>query len=157
MEIKAGFLIVKTYARLYREYAPRYNLALPAYAIPRNDRGPDSFAIQYGGLDRNTLVPNPDSENLAEVRMADLEKDRLCEDDFLFTEEIARDALSYASAPLDFEIIWTRVAYSDISAPTGFISAGYEPTYFVGDHFSASCDCMLFPRWHGTGIDANSG
>jgi hypothetical protein len=35
-------------------------------------------------------------------------------------------------------------------APAGFSSIGFEPPFFYSDHFSASCDCMLVPRWHGT-------
>ena len=27
---------------------------------------------------------------------------------------------------------------------------GYDPTWFIGDHFSAIADCMCFPLWHGT-------
>ena len=30
------------------------------------------------------------------------------------------------------------------------VSLGFEPTWFVGDCFSAVCDCMCFPKWHGT-------
>jgi len=106
MKIEAGFLILKTYERLYRDYRNRYNLEKPFYAIPRIDQKPSDFRIQYRGLDRDALDP------------------------------------------VDYEAVWTRIAHLGIAEPKGFKSIGYEPTYFTGDHFSASCDCMLIPRWH---------
>jgi hypothetical protein len=150
MEIEAGFLILKTYERLYRDYQNRYNLEKPFYAIPRIDQKPSDFRIQYRGLDRDALDPYRDSENLAEIRMYELEKESKCEDGFIFTEEAVHDVCSYLSDPLDYETVWTRIAHLNIAEPKGFKSIGYEPTYFTGDHFSASCDCMLIPRWHGT-------
>ena len=150
MKIEAGYLIVKTFSRLYRDYAPRYKLTRDFYALPRIDRGPTSLSIQYRGLDRDALDPYTNSDDLAEIRMAELEKIGGCEDGFLFSDETLRDVLSLAQSPLDCEVIWTNVASSRIQAPAGFVSAGFDPTYFEGDHFSASCDCMLIPRWHGT-------
>ena len=35
-----GFLIVKTYKRLYQEYAKKYDLITDLYAIPRKDKAP---------------------------------------------------------------------------------------------------------------------
>jgi hypothetical protein len=150
MEIEAGHLIVKTFARLYRDYAPRYKLTKDFYGLPRIDKTPESYPMQYRGLDRDAFGPYNNSNDLAEIRMAELEKNGECEDGFLFSDETVRDVLSLALSPADYEVIWTKVASSRILAPAGFASAGFDPTYFLGDHFSASCDCMLVPRWHGT-------
>lgn len=153
MEIEAGYLIVKNFARLYRDYAPRYMLTKDFYGLPRIDKTPESCPIQYRGLDRDALGPYTNSDDLAEIRMAELEKIGGCEDGFLFSDETVRAVLSLALAPADYEVIWTKVASSPILAPAGFMSAGFDPTYFEGDHFSASCDCMLVPRWHGADKD----
>jgi hypothetical protein len=150
MTIEAGYLIVKTFERLYCDYAPRYKLTKDFYGLPRIDRTPKSFPIQYRGLDREALGPYTNSDDLAEIRMAELEKTGECEDGFLFTDETLRDVLSLAQSPFDYEVIWAKIASSPIQAPAGFVSVGFDPTYFDSDHFSASCDCMLIPRWHGT-------
>ena len=50
----------------------------------------------------------------------------------------------------NYEVIWTRTIHTNINPPEGFYSIGYESSYFISDHFSASCDCMMIPRWHGT-------
>jgi hypothetical protein len=52
-------------------------------------------------------------------------------------------------AERDDEVVWAR-RVATAAPPPGYGSAGYEPSYVTGDHFSASCDCMPFPRWHGT-------
>jgi hypothetical protein len=156
MDCSAGYLIVKTYARLYRDYVQRYSLTKAVYAIPRIDRQPESYPIQYRGLDRDALDPYPNSDDLAEIRMWELLRTYEALGyywGFLYTEEEVEDVLSFASSPTDYETIWARVVSSGIPAPAGFSSAGYEATYFDGDHFSASCDCMLIPRWHGSDED----
>jgi len=150
MEIEAGYLIVKTFPKLYQDYVQRYELSKPIYALPRIDLGPDDYEIRYRGIDRDVLDAYTDSDNLAEIRMSELENDNKCEDGFLFTQADVNDVMSYLADLKTYEIIWTRIAISNHKPPDGFIPIGFEPSYFVGDHFSASCDCMLIPRWHGT-------
>lgn len=150
MGIESGYLIVKTFQKLYHDYAQRYELSKPFYALPRIDLDPDDYEMQYRGLDRDVLDAYSDSNNLAEIRMWELEKDNRCEDGFLFTQADVNDVMSYIADPTIYELIWTRIAGTEHKPPAGFISIGFEPSYFVGDHFSASCDCMLIPRWHGT-------
>ena len=91
-----------------------------------------------------------DSDNLAEIYMAELAEKDVCKDGFLLSENELSTVFSFISTPKDYEIIWVRLAGSPAIPPLGFQSIGFEPSYFIGDHFSASCDCMLFPRWHGT-------
>jgi len=153
MEIEAAHPIVKTFVRLYRDNAPRYKLTKDFYGLPRIDKTPESYPIRYRGLDRDALGPYSNSNDLAEIRMAELEKIGKCADGFLFSDETVRDVMSFALSPADYEVIWTKLASSRILAPAGFASASFDPTCFVGDHFSASCDCMLIPRWHGTDND----
>lgn len=150
MEVEAGYLIVKTFPKLYQDYVQRYELSKPFYALPRIDLGPDDYEIQYHGIDRDVLDAYTNSDNLAEIRMSELEKVNKCEDGFLFTQADVNEVMSYIADPKTYEIIWTRIAKSNHKPPNGYISIGFEPSYFIGDHFSASCDCMLIPRWHGT-------
>lgn len=150
MRNESGFLIVKTFPRLYRDYAERYNLSRDLYAIPRVDKGPEHYRIQYRGLDRDALHPWDDSEILSEIRMAELEEEGKCHDGFLFDLVEVQDVLEFLEDRQYYEVIWTRIVHSQAPAPKGYRSVGFEPSYFTSDHFSASCDCMLFPRWHGT-------
>jgi hypothetical protein len=146
-EIGAGFLIVKAFARLYVEYADRYDLRRDVYAMPRIDREPAQSKIQYRGLDRDALDSYENSKLDAEVQLALLRLDGRAEDGIVFSWSDAQEVYSLLG-PLqpDYEIIWSRLAGREIAPPDGYASAGFEATYFTGDHFSPSCDCMLFPR-----------
>lgn len=150
MKIDAGFLIVKTYEQLYNDHVSRYDLHTAIYAVPRIDQNPNSYSIQYRGIDRDALDSYCESDKKAELKMAELEEKGDCKDGFLFSESIVRDVVSCGLFEQEYEIIWARRLSSGLSEPKGFCFVGYEPTFFEGDHFSASCDCMLMPRWHGT-------
>ncbi len=150
MDIESGFLIVKTFPKLYRDYVGRYELSKDIYALPRIDKGPEDYRIQYRGLDRDALDPYAKSEMLAEIRMAELERNGRCEDGFLFDPKEVQDVIDFLDNSKEYEVIWARTIQSKLVPPNGYHSIGYEPSYFNSDHFSASCDCMLFPRWHGT-------
>lgn len=152
--IEAGFLIVKTFFALYRDYVGGYNLTHDHYAVPRIDRSPETYAIKYRGLDRDALSESECSTKLAQVRVADLKKPQKCIDGFLFAYNDALDIMGCLDNKQDYEIIWTRISRSDQVPPKDFVSVGFEPTYFEGDHFAAQCDCLSFPRWHGSDKDA---
>jgi len=151
VEVNAGFLIVKTFAHLYDDYKERYALRHDMYAMPRIDREPAESIVQYRGLDRDALKDYDDSEIEAEVRLAMLEIDDQAVNGIVYSQSDV-EAVYASLGPLQFryEIIWSRIAGSNVLPPDGYSSAGFEPTYFASDHFSASCDCMLFPRCHGT-------
>ena len=146
--ITSGFLIVKTYPKLYYEYVARYNINFDIYAIPRIDKTPEQYTIQYRGLDRDALDDYKDSNILAEIRLWELRDKSI--DGFVFKYEDAQDVYDYLDNKLDYEIIWARIAGYPELPPNGFKSIGFEPTYFTGDHFAPQCDCMPIPRWHGT-------
>jgi len=151
IDVNAGYLIVKTFARLYVDYNDRYALRRDVYAIPRIDREPTEYTIQYRGLDRDALDDYADSEINAEVRLALLVIDNHAVDGIIFLRSDAEDVYtSLGQLQSEYEIIWSRIAGIDMAPPDGYLSIGFEPTYFASDHFSASCDCMLFPRWHST-------
>jgi hypothetical protein len=151
IEVKAGFLIVKTYPAIYSDYVGKYELQKDFYGLPRKDFPDSKQIIQYRGIDRDALDPYKDSDNLSEIQMDELEKIGKCSDGFLFDLSTAQEILDLLDdKQINYEIIWARTVNSNVAPPVGFESIGFEPTYFVGDHFSASCDCMVIPRWHGT-------
>ncbi len=87
----------------------------------------------------------------AELWMGELEDRGRCEGGYIFELEdaqVAYDRLGHEKP--DYEVVWTRISGTASPRPPNFAHIGYEPTWFTGDHFSASCDCMLIPRWHGT-------
>ena len=147
--LTSGYLVVKRFEVLYREFARDSRFTLPIYALPLFGRDPTEVAVRYQGLDRNPVM-NSKYGSLADLRMRELDPS----DEhagFLCSFEDAADVLGWAEyeSPNDFEIIWTRIAGTLDEPPKRFEPLGYEPTYFPG-HFSALCDCMCFPRWHGT-------
>ncbi len=160
--IDHGYLIVEKYASLYDKYKGRYNLTTDRYAIPRIDRAPADYRIRYQGIDRDCLVPNDISPlNLAELRLAEiantnisLNKDRnyetALESDFIPPELLYEMVELLEADRPKHETIFVKRAEVSCKIPDHYISIGYEPSYFYSDHFSASCDCMLIPRWHGT-------
>lgn len=151
LEVASGFLLVKRYPVLYREYAPRYHLTHEVYALPRLDRSAEASPIQYRGVDRDALGDNVQSELLAEIRLAELAAERRCADGPVFARDDAWEVFDWLGEDQPrYEIIWGAVVDAHLPVPQGFRSLGYEPSYFISDHFSPSCDCMLFPRWHGT-------
>jgi hypothetical protein len=152
----SGFLIVKTFERQYRDWlskwVKRLDLIPDIYSLPRPDRQPSGYNIKYRGMDRDELSADPPYDTLAKLRVDELIDERRSADGLLFGETEASDLFAYLddNDKLDYEIIWARVADSLIVPPSGYQSVGFEPTFFLGDHFAPQCDCMLFPRWHGT-------
>src|SRR5207248_1251129 len=126
--VDAGFLIVKTYETLYREYAPRYNATRDWYAIPRIDQPPAQHAIQYRGLDRDALASLPpelerevDDYLLASVRLAELEAADRCTEDFVSDLDEAEEVYWWlGDTAAAYEIIWARCVGSPATPPTGF-------------------------------------
>jgi hypothetical protein len=153
MCIESGFLIVKTFPALYKELVGRYGLRRDVYGLPRIDRDPQDCKIRYHGMDRDTLWPFDDGDLLAEIRMAELQEEGKCDETgFLYDPWDVQDVLDFLDEKqVNYEVIWTKIASSFSVPPNNYISIGYEPSIFDSvEHCSASCDCMLFPRYHGT-------
>jgi hypothetical protein len=152
----SGFLIVKTYIREYHDWlikwVTRPDLIPDIYALPRPDKQPGDYSIKYRGMDRDELSADPPYDTLAKMRIDELIEEGKSADGLLSNQSDALDVFSYlddADKP-DYEIVWARVAGSPAVPPRGYYAIGFEPTYLLGDHFAPQCDCMLFPRWHGT-------
>ncbi len=154
-EVASGFLVVKRFDALYREFARDPRWEMPIYALPRFGTEPDRLSVRYRGLDRDALRAAGKGRAwanamLGEVRNAELMGEG--RDGFLASYEQALDVLGWQDeeTPGTYEIVWTQIAHQAAPPPSAFVRLGFEPTYFTGDHFSAVCDCMCFPRWHGT-------
>lgn len=153
--IESGFLVVLRFDVLYSRYAPRYQGTRDICALPRIDRSWTECPIKYCGTDRDALDANHDRPSLlAELLLADLEMQGRCIGGVLRTPEDLDEVLrSLEDDVAQYEAIWVRQMGADEHVPAGISRLGIEPSYFIGDHFSASCDCMMIPRWHGTDGD----
>ena len=157
---ESAYLIVTKFEPLYRQFAadPRFRRIAnrpftQTYALPVFGTNSDSVSVRYEGLDRNPLHAYDRQPALAaEIRMAELEKLGRCAHSFLFNSVDLADVLCWVDLekPGQYEPVWTRLAGSSESPPSSFSSIGFEPNYFPDGFFSPSCDCMCFPRWHGT-------
>jgi adenylate kinase family enzyme len=134
-DIKCGYLIVKKFDILYKKYAAEYDLKKTIYGIPRIDVSYENCNCKYFGLDREYYY-NDDITDEDET-------------DFIYDYYNALETLNNLNDD-NYELIWTRLADSGVGSLPEFISIGYEPTYFYGDHFSIICDSLFIPRWHGT-------
>lgn len=159
--VAGGYLVVRTYEALYRRYAPK--LDRPLYSIPREGGSPEQMSKRYRGIDREALegwsledLTDPHvirpvlQESEACLHMHELERRGTVDTDWIFSFDSAREVLGRLPTPTDWEIIWTVQVGAEFQRPRDGTLLGFDPTWFTSDHFSALCDCMCFPRWHGT-------
>lgn len=153
MSTDSGFLVVKKFEVLHQEFCSKAEFDRAIYALPVKGTQPDQLTVRYRGIDRDALACF-DEGSVGEVRMEELKREGRVDpdDELILSLDDARDVLRWMEQerPGVYEIVWTRIAVRGAEPPTGWRSLGFEPTYFGGDHFSAICDCMCFPRWHGT-------
>ena len=152
MTLTSGFLVVKRFEHVYAAFAenPAFDNAI--YALPLFGTTHERLSIRYRGVDREAVSPHAKGA-LAEMRLHEINGETFDgSDDFLSTREQALDILAWSNAEMPgvYEVVWARLASDDSPPPAGFELLGFEPTYFTRDHFSAVCDSMCFPRWHGT-------
>lgn len=163
---RAGFLIVKTFETLYRAFPHPTPPDVSLYSVPQSNIEPAALSEKYRGIDREPIEgfplksmaglirddPStfPLDERAACLALHGLEEQGKADEDFVFALHDARDIYSLLGEPDKWEIIWAADTAARIQAPANVRLLGFEPTWFLGDHFSASCDCMFFPRWHGT-------
>ncbi len=164
-DISAGYLIVKTYDRMYNEYKlPDVFKETAPYSIPRPDRLLSTITKRYRGIFRDALeawteeglrlgfpnIPTP-TEHAACIEMAKLEAASKEQNDFIIDKLDARRVFDLIQQRDQWELIWARHADCEIQPPPDSTLLGYEPTWWTGNHFSAVMDTMCFPRWHGFG------
>jgi hypothetical protein len=152
-EFDHAFLIVKKFEVLYREFAAKPHFTWPFYALPLHGTDASRVSIRYRGLDRDSLSAYYQKPALAaEIRMYELEKLDRCDNAFIFSETDLDEIFAWIEeeCPGVYEPVWARVCGSSSRPPLVAIKLGCEPSYFPGGYFSTICDCMCFPRWHGT-------
>lgn len=170
---KAAFLIVKKYTSLFSERILQTIATYPnenLYAIPTCNKKLETMPIKYQGTDREPIQAGFDtvyvhnenkmaSHTKAEHAMYEQWKKTsinlrgLNHFDFQLTSlQETLDVLQIAEqeSPNVYEIIWVQLAGNNAPAPNDFILAGYDVSFFPEGSFSAICDCMCIPRWHGT-------
>jgi hypothetical protein len=151
--VQSAFLLVKRFDVLYTEFASRPQFTNAIYALPLIGKSSNAVAKRYRGLDREPVVPYDKAPaQLAEIRMAELEKVGRCEDTNIFDLTTLSEVWRWAQEeyPGVYEPVWARMSGSTDQPPLGYDRLGFEPSFFPRGFFSAVCDCMCFPRWHGT-------
>ena len=157
---EAGYLIVKTYERMHREYTGPGNTG---YSVPRDGVPADGIAKRYRGIARDPLKAwteedlrlgfpcgvDPPTEPAACLHMFELEEAGASVEDFILSRDGADAVLALLTEPREWELIWAcRHGYIG-PRPTHSSILGFEPASWLGNHFSAIMDSMCFPRWHG--------
>jgi hypothetical protein len=162
MQPRSGFLIVRTFEEVYRTFGVLPPVVDVPYSIPRPGVPPQAIDKRYRGIDYLALGAWPVKERGVEHNpcaaeepeayqlMWDLEDAGRAAEDFVFALDDVRWLYLALREPAKWEIIWVR----DAGTTGGRIGVGptlgFEPTWFWGGHFSAVCDSICFPRWHGT-------
>lgn len=174
--MNSGYLIVKTFERMYREYlelrdAMKYPLPndKSIYSIPWKEMSPDTYNKQYSGVSREPIfswndkdeqyfrgkgmvVEPKDAELNAHRALGQLEMSQKADYDFIKSYDDALNVFELPGIQTEREIIWIRDMESYSLEPPDYPLLGYEPATF-GGWFSAISDCMCFPVWHGTDTD----
>jgi hypothetical protein len=165
-----GFLIVTRFEVLYRDYCDRIEKVVREnwsftdkliYSVPQEGLPSSEVRKQYRGIDRVPLIAWPSREFPDETWMGreepeasqaleDLETANRADNGFIFSVLDARRVYSLLRNPDWWELIWAGNSEVRMDKNGVGLTLGFEPTWFVGDRFSAVCDCMCFPKWHGT-------
>jgi hypothetical protein len=157
VEITAGFLVVKTFERMCREYLanfkewqrikyPNANPVLPEQ-MPGKYRGIARDPIQpwIEGLRDSGVVEPTEQEFAASIFMGELTKAGKEHDDFILALDDARKLLEMIQPPVEREIIWARRMDRTDPPPAETIVLGYEPTVFYPcEHDSVIADKAFF-------------
>jgi hypothetical protein len=150
-DVASGFFLVRPARELYLEFQTKLELDIDIYGWPRKGRQFDAVGKSYHGTDRDPLGGAGDE--LAEQRVDELENDKKAySDGLIFDLADVNSVRDYLSADGRYELIWAKEVTSADLTPAGFTSLGFEPTWFCSP-FSALCDCMFLPRWHGADPD----
>lgn len=174
--VTSGYLIVKTFERMYREYLKlRDEMKFPLpndkviYSIPWKGMPPEAYAKQYRGAARSplfrwtdmdeeafggkNLVVEPEVfEREAHMTMGRLPPVGQNDPTLIASYDDVKRVFGLLETPAEREIIWARDTRADSTEAPNHLLLGYEPTWPFGgeEGFSALSDCLCFPVWHGT-------
>ena len=158
MDYSAGFLIVKTFARMYRDYLTEFEeLRQLRSDFNRNPVPLERMPGRYRGVARNPmeawieeftgsgLFEEPTGQELAaSLFMRELCDAGKAEGFFVFTLEDVRKIFRMIQPPVEREIIWARRIDKSDTPPPETIFLGYEPIDFYGDFTSLIANVLFF-------------
>jgi len=158
--VQSGYLIEKSFERMYLEFGRPAASDEFVYSIPRRGVPPDTCPKRYRGIARQPLQPwfheisgAPGVEEPEELEAAEemrkLEESGRSAEDFVFEFADVERVRRKLKRPSDWELLWAADCGAGVVPPSNGELLGFEPTWFVGDHFSAISDSMCFPEWHG--------
>lgn len=161
VEIIAGFLIVKTFERMYRDYLARLDrMRLSDESKEERDPIPlEQMPGRYRSIARDPIfswyeewrgadvVDEPIEQELDAHRfMTELNESGRAEGFFIFAENDARKLFAMIRSPVEREIMWARRVDRDVPPPLNTAVLGYEPISFDGD-FSSVITSVVFFRY----------
>ena len=163
MEFSAGFLIVKTFERMYRDYLESFEeLRKVDPNVTQNPIPLERMPGKYRGVARSPMEPwyevfhgaglfdEPTEQELAaSLFMTELRESEKAKKFFIFKLDDARELFGMIQPPVEREIIWARRMDRADPPPPETIVLGYEPIDFYGD-FTSLIAGVLFFRYHQT-------
>lgn len=157
--MKHGFLIASTYESMYQRFDKRTE-GVSKYALPRKGWTADRIEKKYRGIARDVVegwvkediergLPfiDPPLEPKASEALGDLEERGAAEGSVIREKNSARAVFGHLREPENWELIWAGLPED---RPEGGRCLGWDVCVLGGENFSAICDSMCFPRWHGT-------
>lgn len=157
VEVTAGFLVVKIFERMYRDYLADFEKY--RQVSPRITYGPillEQMRGKYRGIARDPMEPwiealrgsgvvePTDQELAASLFMEELNNSGKAEHDFIFDLDDARKLLEMIPPPVEREIIWARRVDKNDPPPPETAILGYEPIDFDGDYTSLIAHVLFF-------------
>jgi hypothetical protein len=161
IEISDGFLVVKTFERMHRDYLIRLDqICLLDESTEERDSIPlEQMPGKYRGIAREPIFSwyeewrgadvgdEPIEQELdAHLFMTGLRDSGKAEGCFVFSEDDARKLFAMIRPPLEREIMWIRRMDRDVQPPSDTEILGYEPIDFYRD-FSSVITSVVFFRY----------
>ncbi len=162
MAVTSGFLVVKTFERMYREYLinfEKYRKVNPEFTYDHDPITLEQMPGKYRGIARKPIetwiedfrssgmIAEPTEQELdASLFIQDLNGAGKAKSCFIFELDNAKKLLTMIRPPVEREIIWARRMDKNDPPPPGTEILGYEPIDFDGD-FSSLIAYVLFFRY----------
>ena len=171
VEISAGFLIVKTFDRMYREYLANFEkYPQTTLKFPHKPICLERMPGRYRGVARDPIVAwnenfrgtglfdEPTEQELdAHLFIKELEDSNKADGWFIFTEDDTRKLFGMIQPPIEREIIWARRTDKADAPRPETIVLGYEPIDFYGDFTSLITDVAFFVHYQTADTDDPDG
>ena len=158
MEVTSGFLIVKTFDRMYHEYLVRFEEWRKIEQPSAQPRRLEQMPGKYRGIDREPIQPwleefrgtgvaEPTEQELdVSLYMEELTKSGKADKDFFFLLDDAKKLIEMIPPPVEREIVWARRIDKDDEPPLGSTILGYDPTeFYTPNHSSIIAYTIFFP------------